>query len=84
LFVFTKGAFVTSKEIQEKVKDYCERNKDVAQSFGCQFVKDEAILNTKSKDYWKWTEFLRSKGVENKTIRQGNKTAKAYFNLKLK
>lgn len=84
LFVFTKGAFVTSKEIQEKVKDYCEKNKDVAQSFGCQFVKDEAIINTKSKDYWKWTEFLRSKGVENKTIRQGNKTLKAFYNLKLK
>lgn len=83
LFVYSKGNYLTSKDIQEKIKKYCCEHKDVAQSFGVIFSKDDVILNTKSKDYWKWLEFLKGKGIERKTVRIGNKTMKVCYNMKL-
>lgn len=46
--------------------------------------KDSWILSTRSKAWWKWCEFLKSKGFTNKTVRKNGRSEKMWFGFSRK
>ena len=84
LFVYDKGSFTSAKTVQEKIKVYCSEHKEYIESFGLIEKKSDYELNRQSKQWWKWTEFLKSKNINNKVKKINNKNTYGYVGLKLR
>ena len=84
LFEYDKSAFLSSKTVQEKIKVYCSENKEYLESFGLVEKKSDYEINRQSKQWWKWTEFLKSKNITNKVKKVNNLNTYGYLGMKLK
>lgn len=84
LFVYDKGSFTSAKTVQEKIKVYCSEHKEYIESFGLIEKKSDYEINRQSKQWWKWTEFLKSKNINSKAKKINNKNTYGYVGLKLR
>jgi len=84
LFVYDKGSFISSKTMQEKIKIYCSEHKEYIESFGLIEKKSDYEINRQSKQWWKWTEFLKSKNIISKAKKTNKKNTFGYVGMKLR
>lgn len=84
LFVYDKTSFTSSKTMQEKIKVYCSEHKEYIESFGLIEKKTDYEINRQSKQWWKWTEYLKSKNITSKAKKLNNKNTYGYVGMKIK
>lgn len=84
LFVYDKCSFTSAKTVQEKIKVYCSEHKEYVESFGLIEKKSEYEINRQGKQWWKWTEFLKSKNITTKAKKINNKNTYGYVGMKLR